>query len=732
MNVVKTQKGAPLGLGAVVLPDGVNFSIYSKDATKVVLCLFENENDKKSVQEIELNPVENKTGNIWHIFVEGLKPGALYLYRVDGPYNPPKGQRFSFGKYLFDPYAKAFTNGSVFKSYRKNHKSGTTEGARQDLSDFPKCVVIDDFDFDWEDDKPLNYPLEKTVIYETHLKGFTAGITKDANCSGNENGRWGQLAGTYKGFAEKIKYLQELGITSVELLPVFEFDENENPNTNPKTGEALVNYWGYSTIGFFAPKTSYAYDKAPGAAVKEFKQLVKELHKAGIEVILDVVYNHTAEGNEHGLAFEFRGLQNDVYYSLPQNDKQYYNNFSGCGNSVNCNHPVTEQLILDSLRYWVKDMHVDGFRFDLASILTRSPTGIPWEMPPLTYAISQDPILANTKIIAEPWDCAGLYQLGGFPAGDGNRWSEWNGRFRDDIRRFIRGDENTSTAAATRIAGSSDLFNHSGRSPLASINFVTAHDGFTLNDLVSYNYKHNEENGEANRDGSDDNLSYNHGYEGACTNPKIESVRIRKIKNFLLMLFISQGVPMLLAGDEMRRTQNGNNNAYCQDNELSWMDWSLAEKNADLVRFTQTLIALRKKHPVFTRTDFFKDHYEKASAGFAGAAGGSANNVSFEAEITWCDMNARTPDWTKMDRFLAFMLTGAQTNDKDFYIAANMDRFDLTITLPNPQAGKKWFLVADTSFASPEDIMADGEEEELTEQRRYVLVSGSCIILMSK
>ena len=651
MNVVRTQKGSPLELGAVVLPDGVNFSIYSKDATKVVLCLFEKEDDKKPAQEIELDPAVNKTGNIWHIFLEGLKPGALYLYRVDGPYNPPKGQRFSFGKFLFDPYAKAFTKGSVFLSYKNNHKKGSMDASKQDLSDFPKCVVIDDCDFDWEDDKPLNYPLEKTIIYETHLKGFTAGLS--ATGSGKND------SGTYKGFARKIEYLKELGITSVELLPIFEFDENENPNTNPKTGKPLVNYWGYSTIGFFSPKTSYAFDKTPGGAVKEFKQLVKELHKAGIEVILDVVYNHTAEGNEHGLTFEFRGLQNNVYYSLPQNDMQYYNNFSGCGNSVNCNHPVTGQFILDSLRYWVMNMHVDGFRFDLASILTRGTSGNPWEVPPLTYAISQDPVLANTKIIAEPWDCAGLYQLGGFPAGDHNRWSEWNGRFRDDIRRFIRGDENTSTQAATRIAGNSDLYNHSGRSPLTSINFVTAHDGFTLNDLVSYNSKHNEQNGEENRDGSDDNLSYNHGYEGDCSNPKIEGIRIRKIKNFLLMLFVSQGVPMMLAGDEMRRTQHGNNNAYCQDNELSWIDWSLAEKNSGLVRFTKNLIALRKAHPVFARTDFFKDTYEKGSVG--------------EQEITWYNVNAKTPDWAKMDRFLAFKLSGEQssvlkTEDNDFIL----------------------------------------------------------------
>lgn len=709
MNDLKLLNGSPMKLGAVLTPQGINFSIYSKDATRVVLYLFNHADDKTPSSAIELNPNNNKTGNIWHIFVEGLKAGTLYLYKVDGPYNPPKGLRFNFSKYLFDPYAKAFTNGSVFLTYEKLKKTGSSTGEIQDLSTFPKCVVIDDDDFDWDGDKPLNYPLEKTIIYEAHLKGYTA--SSSSNVAEN---------GTYKGFIQKIDYLKKLGITSVEFLPLFEFDENENQNVNPKTGDRLVNYWGYSTIGFFAPKTSYSYNKLPGKSVNEFKQLVKELHKAGIEVILDVVYNHTAEGNEHGYTFEFRGLQNSVYYSLPNSDKQYYNNFSGCGNSVNCNHPVTEQFILDSLRYWVVNMHVDGFRFDLASIMTRGTNGAVSELPSLTYKISQDSILAKTKIIAEPWDCVGLYQLGGFPAGEENRWSEWNGRFRDDIRRFIRGDENTATAAATRIAGSSDLYNHDNRKPLASINFITSHDGFTLNDLVSYNQKHNYENGENNRDGSDDNLSYNHGFEGECSNPKIEKLRLCKIKNFLLYLFVSQGVPMLLAGDEMRRTQNGNNNAYCQDNELSWIDWNLQNKNETLIRFTQKLIALRKNHPVFTRTDFFKDNYDRTTAQIQ--------------EIIWYNMNAKTPDWSKMNRFLGFKLNGQLENktDNDFYIASNMDIYDLTISLPSLPSDKKWYLVADTSFPSPEDICDEGKEELLNEQRRYVLVAGSSVILMSK
>ena len=715
MTETYIREGRPETLGAVITQGGVNFAVYSRDAVSVTLFLFEKDASERPAKSFELDPVKNKTGDIWHIEIGGIGEGALYLYKIDGPYDPTKGFRFNKHKYIFDPYAKAFSKGSVFLSYNNLHARGFVDNAGGevlDLSNFPKCVVVKD-DFDWEGDRPLNYPLEKTVIYETHVKGFTANTNSKVTDG---------TGGTYAGFTKKTDYLKQLGVTAVELLPVFEFDENENGNVNPKTGGRLVNYWGYSTIGFFAPKTSYAFDKTPGGAVKEFKQMVKELHKAGIEVILDVVYNHTAEGNEHGYTFGLRGLQNDVYYHLPQGEKQYYMNYSGCGNSVNCNHPVVQNFILDSLRYWVLNMHVDGFRFDLASILTRASNGspVPQDFPSITAAISQDPVLSKTKIIAEPWDCAGLYQLGGFPGGDKNRWSEWNGRFRDDIRRFIRGDENAATAAATRIAGSSDCYNHSGRKPTASINFITAHDGFTLNDLVTYNYKHNEENGEQNRDGSDDNLSYNHGFEGECSNPKIEALRIKKIKNFLIYLFVSQGVPMLLGGDEMRRTQNGNNNAYCQDNALSWMDWSLQEKNADLVRFTSNLINLRKNHRVFCRSNFFSDSYEKG----------------FVPEISWFDMNAKNPDWTKQKRFLAFKLSGSLKDglapDNDFYIATNTDIYDLTITLPALPADKKWYLVADTAMPCPQDIFEEGKEELLNEQRRYVLISGATVVLMGK
>ena len=706
MNTLEVLEGSPKKLGAYPTDEGVNFAVYSKTAERVVLDLFDSPDSKQPTVSLELNPAVNKTGSVWHIFVKGLKAGSLYLYRVDGPYNPPAGHRFNFNKYLLDPYAKAFSKGSIFRSYnlqRERGLAGIENGKLSDLSDFPKCVVVDDDDFDWQGDKPLNIPLDKSVIYETHLKGFTASKTSSV-----EN------PGTYKGFIQKIPYLKELGITAVEFLPIFEFDENENGNIDPKTGEKLKNFWGYSTIGFFAPKTTYSADLTPGSSVKEFKELVRELHKAGIEVILDVVYNHTAEGNDHGYTFSFRGFENSAYYLLVPHEKQYYTNFSGCGNTVNASHPVAANLIMDSLRYWVSEMHVDGFRFDLASALCRNQQGGMQGFPYLTNAISEDPILANTKIIAEPWDCGGGYQVGGFPGG---RWSEWNDRYRTDIRRFVRGDEGVVTGAATRLAGSSDLYNHSDRLPSASINFITAHDGFTLNDLVCYNGKHNEENGENNRDGSDDNNSWNHGYEGATSNPKIEKLREKKIKNFILSLMVSQGVPMMTAGDEFRRTQGGNNNAYCQDNEISWIDWDLLSKNGDVFYFTKEMIRLRKNHPVFRRKNFFSIQ---------------------KPEIEWFDADCKSPDWGKMKHFLGFKISGAGsrhedgTSDNDFYIAANTDIYDITLSLPLPPRVKKWYRVVDTSIEGKDCIATEGNEELLNEQMRYVLPASGFLILMSK
>lgn len=675
--------------GAVITQDGVNFSIFSRNATRVILHLFDSPDNASPVASVEFDAKTNKTGDVWHVLLTGVGAGLMYLYQIDGPYHPPRGYRFNFNRYLFDPYAKSFTAGSVFNAYR-NRIDGS--GKVYDLSEFPKCVVIDD-SFDWQGDAPLNIELTKTVIYETHLKGFTASKTSGV-----------AHPGTYRGVIEKIDYLKTLGITSIEFLPVFEFDEHENDRVSPRTGEQLVNYWGYSTIGFFSPKTGYSSDKSVGGPVREFKEMVRELHKAGIEVILDVVYNHTAEGNEYGPTFCFKGIENSIYYTLPQNNLQYYMNFSGCGNTLNANHPVVMQFILDSLRYWVTEMHVDGFRFDLASALTRDKFGGVMGWPPITEAISEDPILRNTKIIAEPWDAAGAYHVGNFPGG---RWCEWNGLFRDSIRRFIRGDENTSTGAATRLAGSSDLYKDNGRTPHSSINFVTCHDGFTLYDLVSYNFKHNEENGEENRDGSDDNLSYNNGFEGESTNSKIVTVRLKQVKNFFLCLFLAQGVPMMLSGDEVLHTQNGNNNVYCQDNEMSYFNWDDVEKNKDILHFVQQLIKFRATHPMFRLPDFFSHN-----------------------EIAWYDVDAKTPDWNKANRFLAAQLKSV--SGVDFYVAFNMDIYDITLTLPSAPTGMSWYRVADTSIMGSDDFCEPGNEEALTNPSRYILVAHSAILFISK
>jgi glycogen operon protein len=519
MGILNALPGNPFPYGATILDGGVNFAVYSKNATKVTLEFYDRQEDCVPCATVEFDSEKNRTGDIWHAFVPGIKKSALYLFRVDGPFEPEKGNRFNAKQKLFDPYAKAITPISVFYNLPPDYRApldklDVDHEETQNNYLFPKCVVVDNSDFDWQGDRPINRRLSESIIYEVHLKGFTAG--KNADVSN---------PGTYAGFVQKIPYLKDLGITAVELLPIFEFDEYENSNVNPRTGERMKNYWGYSTVNFFSPKASFAADKNPGGCVNEFKTLVRELHKAGIEIILDVVFNHTAEGNEHGVALNFRGFENSVYYTLVSSHKEYYMNYSGCGNTVNCNHPVVRDFILDCLRYWVLNYHVDGFRFDLASILTRSQEGIVLNFPPLTNAISEDPVLGRTKIIAEPWDAGGAYQLGGFPGG---RWAEWNDRFRDDIRRFWRGDEHVSTDAATRISGSSDLFKISGRTPCHSINYISCHDGFTMNDLVSYNMKHNEENGEQNRDGTDSNWSYNHGFEGPTMNPAIEKMRNRR------------------------------------------------------------------------------------------------------------------------------------------------------------------------------------------------------------
>ncbi len=673
-GAITITAGRPLPLGATVQERGVQFALFSRHGRSVSLCLFSEQQEEQPRREIVFDPKQNRTGDIWHIFVEGIGPDQLYLYRVDGPYEPQKGHRFDAERLLIDPYAKALAG-----------KSGYAARGPQDVNPVPKCVVVDD-DFDWGGDRPLNYPLRFSVIYETHVRGLSIDPS-----SGVEH------PGTFRGLAEMLPHFRELGVTSVELLPVQEYDEFENDRRRPGTGELLKNYWGYSPVAFFAPKQSYASAQNPGSQVHEFKSMVRDLHTGGIEVILDVVFNHTAEGNEKGSTFCFRGLDNSIYYLLEEKDGAY-RNFSGCGNTMNCNHPIVRSLILDCLRYWVMEMHVDGFRFDLGSILGRDRSGHLMENPPILERIAEDPVLRQTKIIAEAWDAAGAYQVGSFPGG---RWAEWNDRFRDDVRSFWRGDEGMVSKVATRITGSSDLYLRDGRKPFHSINFITSHDGFTLNDLVSYSRKHNFANGEDNKDGSDYNLSRNYGAEGETDDPQINELRKRQIKNFLTTLMLSLGTPMLLGGDEFGRTQQGNNNAYCQDSALSWYDWKLREKNSDIFAFCRKLVAFRARHPAFHRPEFYT---------------GRDTNYNAVPDISWFDEKAREIDWERRDNFLAFRIDGSHAeiqsdvDDSDFYFVLNAADRDVDFILAPPLDGKKWSLAVDTAFADPFDCCVNAVE----------------------
>jgi glycogen operon protein len=707
------ETGKALPMGAEPDGEGVNFSLFSRHASSVSIVLFEREGADSARVELKLDRRKNKTGDIWHCFVPGLREGALYLYLVDGPYQPEKGWRFNCHKSLLDPYAKALTDlsgwdlGSCLSYNRENPAGDLSFSYEDDLHTMPRCIVVDD-GFDWHGDLPLNYPLRFSVLYETHIRG----LTKNEN-SGVKH------PGTFRGVIEKIPFFKELGVTSLEFLPIQEFNKKETMRRNPQTGQLLSNYWGYSTVAFFAPKGSYAADKSPGGQVREFKEMVRELHKAGLEVILDIVFNHTAEGNEWGPTFSFRGLDNSIYYVLNKN-KRYYQNYSGCGNTVNCNHPVVRSFIMDCLHYWVVEMHVDGFRFDLASILGRDQQGNIMENPPMLEKIAEDPVLSSTKIIAEAWDAGGAYQVGWFPGG---RWAEWNDRFRDDIRRYWRGDPQLTRSLATRLSGSSDLYLRDGRKPFHSINFITSHDGFTLKDLVSYNHKHNESNGEDNRDGGDNNNSYNYGFEGPTRDPVLETIRQRQLKNFFATLMVSLGTPMILGGDEIARTQQGNNNAYCQDNEISWYDWSLLEQNRGLFRFVKEMIAFRLRHPGFMRPEFYTGH---------------DGNYNAIPDISWYDEKGNSPDWDKLGCCIAMRIDGskaeisADRDDNDFFIMFNAGSDPAVFKVSEPERGRIWVRAIDTSFASPEDILPPGEEENLPQQTRYVAKARSMAVLLSK
>lgn len=599
--VIDRTRGNSFPLGATVLQGGVNFSVFSKSATFVELLLFDHAEDPGPSRTILLDPRKNRTYHYWHVFVPDVGPGQIYGYRVHGPYEPARGMRFDPGKVLLDPYGRAVV---VPEKYSRTAAGlpGDNCGAAM------KSVVTDPRTYDWEGDLPLRRPFTRTIIYEMHVRGFTAHPN---------SGVAPEKRGTYAGLIEKIPYLKDLGITAVELLPVYHFDEQDAP-------PEFKNYWGYAPVSFFTPHPAYSSRKEPLCVVDEFRDMIKALHRAGIEVILDVVYNHTAEDNHEGPTLSFRGFENDAYYILGP-DKRHYSNYTGCGNTLNASNPFVRRMIIDSLHYWVQEMHVDGFRFDLASILARDEQGRPLANPPVLWDIETDPVLSGVKLIAEAWDAAGLYQVGSFI---GDSWKEWNVRFRDDVRSFLKGDRNTVSKFASRLLGSPDIYGHEEREPEQSINFVTCHDGFTLNDLVSYNDKHNEENGEENRDGSNDNMSWNCGIEGPTDALPIERLRNRQVKNFFAVTLLAAGAPMLLMGDEVRRTQRGNNNAYGQDNEISWFDWGLVEKHANVLRFVKYLITARLRRNVSLED-----------------LGLTLNQLLSQAKITWHGVKLNQPDW---------------------------------------------------------------------------------------
>jgi len=692
----KTKPGHPLPLGAAVSSEGVNFSVFSRHATALSLVLFEKGNPEP-VSEIPLNPDINKTGDIWHILVVGLDPSLRYGYKADGTYDPTgAGHRFNREDLLLDPYARALEGGEVWGG-----DSATRIAGKDHYSFRRRCCIVTD-DFDWEGDTPLNLPLQDSVIYELHVRGYTMD-----DSSGVSN------RGTYEGLVEKIPHIKSLGVTAVELMPVFEFNELENERLNPQTGERLKNFWGYSTMAFFVPKASYASNGWDGNQVREFKEMVKAFHRAGLEVLIDVVFNHTAEGNAEGPVISFRGLDNIVYYALNPESKDYLN-LSGCGNTVNCNHPVVQAFILDCLRYWVLEMHVDGLRFDLATILRRDHKGELIFGPSLVDAIEKDPVLSNTKIIAEAWDTQ-VNQVGGFPG----RWAEWNAHYKNDIRRFVRSEPGMVPVLATRIGGSSDLYQGCGRRPYNSINYITCHDGFTLYDLVSYERKHNEQNGENNLDGTDENYSSNSGVEGPTNDPAVRALRLRRMKTFATILMVSHGVPMILAGDEFGRTQQGNNNPYCQDNETSWIDWNLAQTNAALLRFFQKIIALRNGHPVLRRSHFLT---------------GEDTNLDEQPDVSWHGLTLKKPDWSGRSRVLAFMLDGSELpyegKDDDFYVALNGDIVRHSFQVPPLKPGRRWFRIIDTGRNSPEDILDEDQGIEIR-GKRYSVLPMSAVVFIS-
>lgn len=709
MGKLKTWPGRPYPLGATWDGEGVNFALFAENATGVELCLFDGPRDGKEAHKIKLT---EKTNQVWHVYLPGVKPGQLYGYRVHGSYEPENGHRFNPHKLLLDPYAKAISGTVEWRDslfgYRMGHKDEDLSFDEQDSAPYlPKCVVIDP-SYDWEDDAAPQTGLYKSIIYELHVKGFTKQHSDVPQ----------KLRGTYAGLAHPkvIEYLQSLGITAVELMPIHQFVADRH-----LVEKGLTNYWGYNSIGFFAPDVRYSSSGTLGEQVREFKDMVKALHRAGIEVILDVVYNHTAEGNHLGPTLSFRGIDNASYYRLVADDKRHYMDYTGTGNTLNMMQPNVLQLIMDSLRYWIQEMHVDGFRFDLAAALARELHDVD-RLGSFFDIIHQDPIISQVKLIAEPWDVGeGGYQVGNFPPG----WAEWNGKYRDTMRDYWRGADGGLGEFALRFTGSPDLYEFSGRRPTASVNFITAHDGFTLHDLVSYNEKHNETNGEDNQDGEDHNRSWNCGAEGPTDDPEINKLRDRQKRNFLTTLFLSQGIPMLLAGDEIGRTQQGNNNAYCQDNEISWLDWDQVD-NA-LLEFTRKLIQFRKEHPVFRRRRWFQ---------------GRPIHGSEVEDIAWF-----TPDGSEMSedhwgeahiKSLGVFLNGEgirtpgpqgeKVVDDSFYLIFNAHHEPIEFDLPDEKWGKRWEKILDTA----EDRITDSNPETYQAGDKVEAADRSVVVLRKK
>ncbi len=693
---LKTNRGRPLPLGAIRVPNGINFAVLSRHATSVSLVILPENGKGEPLAELVLNSKLNRVGDHWHIHVEGLPEVFCYGWKVSGPGG--QEHRFNPHQILVDPCATALSNGAKWNGACEVDATRTSR----------RSLYARSQNYDWGDDAPLHTAPEDTIIYELHVRGFTIHPSSLV-----------AHPGTFLGLVEKIPYLKWLGITAVELLPVFEFDECDCPFSNPDTSEKLVNFWGYNPIGFAAPKSSFAASGPKHGQAEEFRDMVCAFHDAGIEVYLDVVFNHTGEGDDRGRTFHFRGLDNELYYLLDDNGK--YLNYSGCGNTVNCNHPVVRELILECLRYWVTDMHVDGFRFDLASVLGRDRRGHVMADPPAVEMISDDGILSHVKLIAEPWDAGGAYQVGSFPFG--RRWAEWNDKFRDDVRKFWRGDPGTASAMANRISGSADIFARSLRGPRHTVNFITCHDGFTLWDLVSYNRKQNEANGEQNRDGSDNNISWNSGIEGESNDPDVLALRLRRAKSMMASLLLSQGTPMILAGDETLRTQQGNNNAWCQDNEISWLNWNQKEPQAEFLRFTRGMILLRREHTVFRRKEYFVGEL-----------------AAYSADVRWHGTEPAKPDFGPESRLIVYTLDGRfhgrEENgwkaDSDFYIAMNGNPYPATLRIPRSPTGRPWRQIVETAATSPNDFMDEAVAPKIEVATTITILAFGLLVLKTE